>query len=267
MRIAVLALLIAATVAATLRSGRQEVSLKSLTQLWSDALRDADQPGMRLTRLSAREEMRVGAEQFSAMHVAEDPAATVHLEQVARPMLAYVHRRDIEYRFHVVDEPFVNAFALPGGQILVTTAMMRFVGSDSELAEVVGHEIAHVDLRHAVERHQYEERLGGMVEFAHRLATLPFSSDQELDADAEGLRLVSSAGYDTQDAAAFFNRMEKERQGAVSTPAGEVAQSVGGLFESYFRTHPPSEERARRLRGMAERVRRQRNLPPPPGVK
>ena len=80
--------------------------------------------------------------------------------------------------------------------MIVTTGMMGFVQSNAELAEVIGHEIAHVDLRHAVERHQFQYRLGPLVELFHRLITMPYSADQELDADAEGLRLASAAGYD-----------------------------------------------------------------------
>ena len=133
--------------------------------------------------------------------------------------------------------------------------MMDFVQSDSELVEVLGHEIAHVDLRHAVERYQYQYRLGGLFELAHRLAILPFSADQELDADAEGLRLAIAGGYDPAAAPAVFTRMQRQLGEPASphadTPAGELAQSVGGAIASYFLTHPPSGERARRLTELA----------------
>ena len=179
------------------------------------------------------------------------------MNAIAAAMLPHVRRRGIAYRFHVVAAPPPNAFALPGGQILVTSGMMAFVRSDSELAEVLGHEIAHVDLRHAVERCQYRYRLGGLVELAHRLATMPFSADQELDADAEGLRLAVAGGYDPAAAAAVFTRLERQFPEPASphadTPAGELAQSLGGAIASYFRTHPPSSERARRLTELAGR--------------
>jgi len=132
---------------------------------------------------------------------------------------------------------------------------MNFIHSDDELAEIVGHEIAHIDLRHAVERYQYEYRLGGLFELGHRVATLPFSADQELDADAEGLRLAISAGYDPAAAADVFERLQnalpEPAAPPVDTPAGEIAQSLGGAVVSVFRTHPPSAERARRLRELA----------------
>jgi predicted Zn-dependent protease len=58
----------------------------------------------------------------------------------------------------VVASAEVNAFALLGGQVFVTRGMLGFVESEAELAAVLGHEIAHVDLRHCVERYQYEYR-------------------------------------------------------------------------------------------------------------
>lgn len=249
------ALLIAATVFATLRPGRPDVSLASLRQLWSDALRDADQPGLRLTRLSAPEEMQLGADLLRTMPWAQDSSAAERVARVAQPMLSHVHRGDITYEFHVARAPMINAFALPGGQIVVTDAMLGFVQSDSELAEVLGHEIAHVDLRHAVEHYQYQYRLGPLVEMFHRLATMPYSADQEMDADAEGLRLAVASGYDAAAAPALFARMQQQMHEAPSpratTPAGEIANSLGDALASYFRTHPPSEERVRRLRELS----------------
>jgi predicted Zn-dependent protease len=256
----VLTLLGISVALATLRAPRSAVSLASLRQLWSDTLRDADQPGMRLTRLSDAEEMRLGTDLTSTMEHrwVPDSEGTTRVARVARPMLAHVRRRAIAYQFHAIDEPLINAFALPGGQIIVTTGMLSFVESDSELAVAIGHEIAHVDLRHAVEHYQYQYRLGSLVEIFHRLATMPFSADQELDADAEGLRLAIAGGYNAAAAPAIFARMERKfHEGArlpATTPAGELAQSLGDAMESYFRTHPPTEERARRMAELAARA-------------
>ena len=160
----------------------------------------------------------------------------------------------------------INAFALPGGQVLVTDGMLGFIQSDSELAEVVGHEMAHVDLRHAVEHYQYQYRLGSLVELVHRLATMPYSVDQELDADAEGLRLAIAGGYDPAAGPALFTRMQKEMgetaRTPATTPAGELAHSLGDALASYFRSHPPTEERARRLRDLASAASHQRGKKP-----
>jgi predicted Zn-dependent protease len=259
----VLSALVAVTVLAAMHRAPSSVGLNSLRQLWSDALRDADQPGLRLTRLSDAEEMRMGTELAGNMPAAEDPAAVVRLTAIARPMLDHLRRRGIRYQFHITESSLVNAFALPGGQVIVTTGLLDFVRNDSELAEVLGHEIAHIDLRHAVGHYQYQYRLGPLVEVFHRLVTMPYTADQELDADAEGLRLMATAGYDPVAGAAVFDRMRKQAHEPPSppranTPPGELQQSLEGALVSYFRTHPPSEERARRLRELAARASRTR---------
>ena len=254
--------LIAAVALATWRAPQSGVGLGSVRQLWSDVLRDADQPALRLTRLSVAEETQLGDKLIAGMPWAEDPAAAIHVAAVGQAMLPHLRRRGIVYRFHVAQTPMINAFALPGGHVIVTTGMLGFVQSNAELAEVIGHEIAHVDLRHAVERHQFQYRLGPLVELFHRLAAMPYTADQELDADAEGLRLSLAAGYDPAAAPALFTRLRQlegpGRPRAV-TPAGELGQSVEGAVASYFRSHPPSEERALRLEKLARKARLHEN--------
>ena len=90
---------------------------------------------------------------------------------------------------------------------------------------------------------------------AHRFATLGFTPQQELDADALGQTLSVEAGYNPDAAADLFKRMQarfhEPARTPASTPAGEVAQAAGDAIGSYFRTHPPSEDRARRLLQLA----------------
>src|ERR1041385_4677316 len=110
----VLAILIGATVVPVLRPHDSDVSLASVRQIWSDILRDADQPGLRLTRLSASQEMQLGRDLLRTKPWPEDPdpAAAARLARVAEPMLPHVHRGGIRYEFHVVQAPMINAFAL-----------------------------------------------------------------------------------------------------------------------------------------------------------
>jgi len=259
----VLVLLAAGAALATRGTADPDVSLSSVVELWTDALRDVDQVGMKLTRVSTTQEMQIGTDLSLGVMGTEDAAVTAYVNAVARPMVAHVRRRGIDYQFHVIESPQINAFALPGGQIFVLSSLMDFVESEAELAAILGHEIAHVDLRHCIERYQYQDKLkkagapelGTIVEMAHRLATLGFSPEQELDADALGQALSVQAGYDPDAAAALFKRMQAKfhepARTHANTPAGEVAQAAGGAIGSYFRTHPPSEDRARRLADMA----------------
>ncbi len=120
-----------------------------------------------------------------------------------------------------------------------------------------------MDLRHSIERYQYQYRLknelGQLTEFAHYLITMGFSQDQELEADAQGQRLAIDAAYDPAAAVALFSRLaarfhEGSRPRA-TTPAGEVTQAVGEAIGAYFRTHPPSEERIRQLQRIGAQYR------------
>ena len=268
--ILVLLLLLGGMLLATRGTPDSEVSLSSLVELWSDALRDTDQIGMKLTRVSDAEEMRIGAEltRGVADMGTEDAASTAYVAGVAQPLLTNLRRHGIRYQFHVIDSPQINAFALPGGQIFVMRGLLEFVESEAELAAVLGHEMSHVDLRHCIERYQYETKLkkagvpelGWIVETAHRLVMLGFSPQQELEADAQGERLSVASDYDPDAEAALFARMKthfhEPTRARATTPAGEIGQAAGEAIGSYFRTHPPSEERMRRLNDMVAKNRR-----------
>jgi beta-barrel assembly-enhancing protease len=251
---------------ATFGTGDPDVSLASITQLWSDALRDADQAGLQLTRVTDAEEMRIGAEIARAIAArsiaapsAQDDATTTYVGEVGRLLLPRVRRPGIHYEFHVIQSPDVNAFAVPGGQIFVMTGLLKFVESESELAAVLGHEISHVDLRHTIERYQYETQLkrvglneaGSAVLMAHQMATMGFNQTQELEADAQGERLAVEAGYDPAAAAGLFQRMQAKygipATRATNTPAGELGGAAGQALGAYFRSHPPSARRAQAL--------------------
>jgi len=257
----VLGLLIVGAALATRGTSDPTVSLASMSELWSDALRDTDQIGMKMTRVSDADETKIGAELAGTISESSphNHAAEAYISVVGESVTQHVRRHGVRYQFHLVDSPVINAFALPGGQIFVTTGMLNFAESEAELAAVLGHEVSHVDLRHCIERYQYEIKLkkagmpevGWIMELAHHLATFSFAPYQELEADAQGERLSIEAGYDPDAAAVLFIRMKvhmgEPSRTPATTPAGEVAQSLGEAMNAYFRSHPPTEERTRKL--------------------
>ena len=265
----VLALLVAGGTAAALGEVDEGVDFSAALETWGDVLRDADQLGLKLTRVSDAEEMVLG----EALVDPWRPAVAAHpteeyVAAVGQALVRRVRRPGVRYVFHVVDSPAVNAFALPGGQVFVTTGMLGFLESEAELAAVLGHEIAHVDLRHCVERFQYELALarvglrdvGRYAEVFRRLAASGYSKYHELEADAQGLRLAIEAGYDPTAGAAVFERLGRQRGEPATvrpgTPVGELGQAVASGLGSYFRSHPPSAERARRLERLVARNQR-----------
>lgn len=251
--IAILVLLAAGAVLATFGTPDRRVELASVFDLWHDALRDADAVTLKATRVSDAEEMRLGADiaQSLLQSYQEDPAAGAYVSSVASRLIPGVQRKGIRYQFHVIDSTGINAFALPGGQVFVLRGLLDFVDSEAELASVLGHEASHVDLRHCIEHYQYELRLGRTVEFAHRIMTAGFAPQQELEADAQGERLAVEAGYDPAAASALFLRMQRAFNEPPRTPAATPAREVTGTLAhalgDFFRTHPPSADRARAL--------------------
>jgi predicted Zn-dependent protease len=267
---AVLALLTACGTAVAVGDLDPTVNLDSAREIWADVLRDADDVGLQVTRVPTEKEMQLG----DAMAVPveawgrEDPAESRYVTAVGALLLPNVNRTAIRYRFHVIQSPAINAFALPGGHIYVLSGMLGFLQSEAELAAILGHEISHVDLRHCVERYQYQLALkkvgagdaGEIVELAHSLVAIGYTQFQESEADAAGERLAIEAGYDPNAAAAVSERM-KAKFGVCSpppaqTPLGEAGQAVEQAIGSYFQTHPSSSDRAKRLAEMTASNRR-----------
>ncbi|HLK21919.1 MAG TPA: M48 family metalloprotease [Bryobacteraceae bacterium] len=193
----VVAMLGAGAALATRGTPDKDVSLNSLVELWSDALRDTDQIGMKLTRVSDADEMRIGSElaQAFANPEIEDAGGSRYLAGVAKPMLPHLRRRGMQYQFHLINSPEINAFALPGGQIFVTRGMLDFVESEAELAGVLGHEMSHVDLRHCIEHYQYEAKLkeAGMPAAGSVVEIASFGAARILAATGVGSRCARRA--------------------------------------------------------------------------
>jgi Zn-dependent protease with chaperone function len=126
------------------------------------------------------------------------------------------------YRFHVAEDPQVNAFALPGGHVVVFTGLLRSAQSADEVAGVLAHEASHIRLRHALRNmiHALGWRAvlgvalgdysGGIWgDMARELGELSYSRDLEREADLEGLVLLRRAGLPPEGMASFYERLAK----------------------------------------------------------
>lgn len=143
------------------------------------------------------------------------------------------NRPDFDWKFYVVDKPkTVNAFALPGGKVFVYTGLIKTAKSREELAAVVAHEAGHIIARHGAERMSTsllaqvgqqaamiaigEQSPMAMEAFkvafgmgAQVGVILPFSREQEYEADHIGLMLMAKGGYHPEGALHFWERMSK----------------------------------------------------------
>src|SRR5258707_3771 len=169
-------LALSAVIVTTMGRSTYRGNFSPAMELWSDVLRDADDFGLQLTRVSAHDETELGdsiANGIAAQHNGQSAFAP-YLTAVGNSLARHTSRKGITYKFHVVQSSEINAFAVPGGHVFVTTGMLAFLHSEAELAGVLGHEISHIDLRHCIDQYQYQlalrrvgaEPLGEVVDFA-----------------------------------------------------------------------------------------------------
>jgi predicted Zn-dependent protease len=113
-------LALSAVVVVTVGRSSHSVSLSAAMELWGDVLRDADDFGLQLTRVSAHDEMELGDGIASGFIAGSymDPALEPYVSAVGSALVRNVSRKDIVYKFHVIKSTEVNAFAIPGGHVL-----------------------------------------------------------------------------------------------------------------------------------------------------
>jgi predicted Zn-dependent protease len=160
------------------------------------------------------------------------------------------------WEFNTVESPEVNAWCMPGGKVVVYTGLLPVTQNESALAIVIGHEIAHSIAKHGNERMSQAmvQQMGGMaLEMALAQkpketsdlfmtsygigsqvgAMLPWSRQQETEADQYGLIFSALAGYDPREAISFWQRMSDQS---------------GGNPPEFLSTHPSDETRLRKLK-------------------
>jgi beta-barrel assembly-enhancing protease len=167
------------------------------------------------------------------------------------------------YEFHVAENPAINAFALPGGVIVVHTGLIRAARRPEELAGVLAHEVQHVELRHSLRALIKEMGLRGLWaattgdlggtlagQAALKLTSLRFSRDAEREADARGFAVLVARNIDPQGMVDFFGTMKRE---------------AGATPPAWLSTHPDSDARQESLRAMRLALG-DRQFPPLPAM-
>lgn len=188
----------------------------------------------------------------------ESAAVTGMVDQIGAEVAAQTERPDLPWTFAVLDEPTVNAFALPGGFVYVTRGLLAHLDSLDELAAVVGHEAGHVTARHGVvqlRKQRVAQRsvgvfrvvdpnlrhVGGIAARTAGLALLKYSRDDEYEADDLGLRYMERAGYDPNAVTEVFDVLSR------------VTKAAGGeRVPPWLSTHPEPELRRDRLQARLE---------------
>ena len=208
-----------------------------------------------LVSFSPEEEVALGAQAYGPAVQQQggfyrDNALEEYVQGVGMRLARVSHRFDLSYRYRVLNSSVPNAFALPGGFIVINRGLLVGLKSEAELAAVLGHETGHVTARHSLAGYQRAlaanvlltgvsvaacGRAGGMElsGITASLITNGFSREQEREADWLGIDYMVKAGYNPEGAVKlqeyFYSELER----------GKNPMFVEGLF----RTHPFSKER------------------------
>jgi len=224
------------------------------TLLWGIAM-----PAMPAAAMSTAKEIALGqgiSQEIDDENVLiNDPFLTNWVNGIGAKLAANRYRQDINYQFEILDTDEVNAFALPGGFMHADMGLLNFVGSDDELAAVLGHEMGHVERRHVVTLQAKQEVLGILIGvlsilspiaaalggYGGDLVAYKFSREDELQADQYGLLLMTRAGYDPQSAVDLMAHLGKLE-----------ADDTESRSDKAMEDHPPPQDRIAHLEGYPE---------------
>jgi predicted Zn-dependent protease len=197
--------------------------------------------------------MQYDTQVVATMGLYPDQALQAHIQELGARLAANSERPELPWTFRVIDDPAVNAFAAPGGHIYITRGILAALGSEAELAGVVGHEIGHVTARHTVAEMSKQQLLGlglvvgsiasttvaryaGTISQGLQILYLKFSRDDESQADDLGLRYMQRSRFDPREMPGVFTMLERESQA-----------SGGGRVPEWLETHPNPEHRFERI--------------------
>lgn len=194
--------------------------------------------GWIVDRIPVEQEMRLGAQLFAGHKSDLKLLQGAPLAMVNEIGTRLTRGSAYRYQFHVAEDKSVNAYAMPGGFIVMHSGLLALADSADEVAGVLAHEVAHVERRHSL--HGLAKSaglyataalvfgdLGRLAGAGADLLNLKFSRDHERDADRVGLDLLVKAGFAPAAMATFFRKM--------------AAQGSG--MPAFLSTHPAGEER------------------------
>ena len=211
--------------------------------------------------------------------VVEDPQIAEYINEIGHRIAVQSNDGDHEFTFFVVNDPRINAFALPGGYIGVHTGLIEASRNEAELAGVIAHEVAHVTQRH-IARAVHAGSRQSMLSTALMLGALilgaaggdsdvvqaglavsqgtaaqqqvNFTRSNEYEADRIGIQALTDAGFDAYGMASFFEVMSRQD---TSSPDSRIPE--------FLRSHPVTTERISEARARAKNYERIENVDSP----
>ena len=221
-----------------------------------------------LSLVSESQEIAMGQEAakevIGSIGVVPDSALQRYVSGLGMTMARASERPNLPWSFTVIDDPMVNAFALPGGPIFITRGILSHMNSEAQLVSVLGHELGHITAKHSVQQMSQAQlaQIGliaaviakpGLAQFGDLasqglgLLFLKFGRDDETQADDLGFRYMLNAGYAPQEMAEMFRTLQRMGSGG-----GE------GRVPEWLSTHP---DPGNRVQMTLDRVAAQPSLP------
>ena len=202
----------------------------------------------------ARSGDAIAATVFGAAPPWRKPAAQSYVNLVGRNLARQVERKDVQWRFAILDTPSINAMAFPGGIVVITRGLYALLTSEDELAAVLAHEIAHVNRRHqwkVIQQQKLVALAGNAVassdpghsvqlaaDLGAKLIARGLDKASEFEADRDGVVIAARAGYDSSALIAVMERLKALKTGEADTAL-------------LFSTHPSPEARIAALTAAA----------------
>ncbi len=243
-----------------MRSNVALVVMALVVAMVTSACRTNPATGRRqLDVLSTEQEISLGVEakpEFTADYGGEIPDAqiTAFVRDMGMRLAEVSERPDLPWEFTVLDSAVINAFALPGGKVFITRALLEKMDNSAQLAGVLGHEVGHVTAQHINEQmgqqmvlqglltgigvvapnSQWATVLGVGAQAGGTVYLLSFGRDQEHEADELGLRYMAKIGYNPMGQVQVMRILEEASEGASRPP-------------EWLSTHPEPGNRADRL--------------------
>jgi len=231
--------------------------------------------GLAARRVPAAWEERLGRTAFAQYQVQntllEDKPALARLDGLTAPLAKAVEQPRYPFRFHIAKSSALNAFALPGGYIVINTELILRARSAAELQGVLAHEMSHVTEQHGLRMiitsagvlviaqavlGDVSGLLATLASAAPLLLNQSYSRGFETQADDRGLELLQRARIDPRGMASFFEQVREEerkmREKLRKTTGERTADVLEGV-SGFLSTHPATEQRIARIRAQAEK--------------
>jgi predicted Zn-dependent protease len=228
--------------------------------------------------VSESQEVNMGQQYAQQVSTEMPPLDNSPLQQyvsgIGKALAAQSERPALPWSFTVIDDPVVNAFALPGGPIYVSRGIMAYFNSEAELAAVLGHEIAHVTARHSASQMSRQQLYGGLLVGASifnqtvaqnaellqqgmGLLFLRYGRADETQADDLGFRYMAQGGYDQREMVKVFQMLDRT---SPSSAEGRPPQWLSSHPDPGNRVAATEQRLDKKRDTMALRVDRQRYL-------